>query len=107
MTQIITVLAPFTLAGGKTEADLLDASAIFQRDFVSGQPAILRREIVRKGEGRYLDIVQFRSREDMARVMELEQESPACHMFFAVIDMSEADAGSMEAYVSLASYPGA
>jgi hypothetical protein len=50
----------------------------------------------------YLDIVQFRSREDMDEVMKLEMESEVYHAFFAVMDLSaEADA---EIITSLATY---
>lgn len=104
MTTAITVFAPFKLAAGKTEKDLLDASDTFERDFVSTQPGVLRREIVRKSEGQYIDIVQFRSHEDMQRVMELEKDSPVCHAFFAVMDMSKANEGNIEAHASLATY---
>lgn len=85
----ITVLAPCRLAAGKTEGDLLAASERFQREFAAGQPGILRRELVRKGEGEYLDIVQFRSRADLEEVLALEQESTVCHDFFAVMESGD------------------
>lgn len=100
MTQAVTVLAPIKLADGKTEADLLAASAIFQSDFVAHEPGILRRELVRDPKGEYLDIVQFRSAEDFADVMKKEMESPVCHAFFAVMDM-----GDMEAEPEIDLYP--
>ena len=52
MKTPITVLAPIKLATGKTEADLLAASDRFQEEFVSNQPGVLRRELVRKGSWR-------------------------------------------------------
>ena len=64
MTNTITVFAPARLAPGKTEAELLAASDKFQKEFVRLQPGILRRELVKRQDGAYLDIVQFRSRED-------------------------------------------
>ncbi len=91
MTTPITVLAPIKLATGKTEADLLAASEQFQREFVNDQPGVIRRELVRKGDGTYLDIVQFRSMKDAEEIMELEPESDACHAFFAVMDMDSTD----------------
>jgi hypothetical protein len=104
MTATVTALVPFKLAAGKMESDLLDASAIFDRDFVRHQTGILRRELARKSDGAYMDIVQFRSREDMESVVKLEKESPACHRFFAVMDLSGAKAGGIEVYASLATY---
>lgn len=105
MTHPITVLASIKLAAGKTEADLLAASARFQQEFASEQPGLIRRELVRKSNGEYLDIVQFRSREDAEAVIEKEKESAACHAFFAVMDMGAADGtDSVEFCSSLATY---
>lgn len=105
MTALITVLAPIKLATGKTEADLLAASERFQREFVNDQPGVIRRELVRKGDGTYLDIVQFRSMKDAEEVMELEKDSAACHAFFAVMDMESADeTDSVDFYQSLVTY---
>ncbi len=89
--QPVTVIAPIKLAAGKTEADLLAASDMFQRDFVANEPGVLRRELSRKPDGTYLDIVQFRSEADCADVIKREMESPACAAFFAVMDMSDFD----------------
>lgn len=91
MTNPITVLAPIKLGEGKTEADLLIASDRFQKDFANDQPGLIRRELIRTGNGEYLDIVQFRSIEDAEAIIELEKESPACHAFFSVMDMESAD----------------
>lgn len=105
MTQAVTVIAPIKLADGKTEADLLAASAIFQSDFVAHEPGVLRRELVRDPKGGYLDIVQFRSTEDVADIMKKEMESPVCHAFFAVMDMGDMEAEpEMDLYPVLATY---
>ena len=105
MTNLITVLAPIKLAAGKTEADLLAASDRFQKEFANAQSGLIRRELVRKGEGEYLDIVQFRSMEDAMAIIEKEKESAACHAFFSVMDMEATDKSeSIDFYQSLATY---
>ena len=105
MTNPITVLAPIKLAAGKTEADLLAASDRFQKEFANDQPGLIRRELVRKGDGEYLDIVQFRSMEDAMAIIEKEKESAACHAFFAVMDMEATDeSDSIDFYQSLVTY---
>ncbi len=101
----VTILAPIKLAEGKTEADLLAASAIFQRDFVAHEPGVLRRELVRKPDGNYLDIVQFRSHDDYLDVVKKEMESPVCAMFFSVMDLSDfGPDDEMDVYVSLVTH---
>ena len=105
MSNPVTILAPIILAPGKTEADLLTASAIFQREFVSFQPEVLRRELIRKNDGTYLDIIQFRSEADAVIFMEREKESSACTNFFSVMDMSATDeTDGIELYQSLETY---
>jgi len=104
MTTVITVLASIKLAKGKTEADLLAASEKFQKDFVSLQPGILRRELVKKAEGNYMDIVQFRSREDADDVIEKEKTSSVCQDFFSVMDMTDMVEDDVCFYASLATY---
>jgi len=104
MTNLVTVIAPIKLAKGKSEADLLAASDRFQTEFASKQPGILRRELVRTGEGEYIDIVQFRSAEDAQDVMKKEQESTACHEFFGVMDMEDMDDSEIKLLPSLATY---
>lgn len=101
----ITILAPIKLAHGKTEADLLAASRDFQDNFVAHEPGVLRRELVRNPDGTYLDIVQFRTAEDVQDITQKEMNSPVCARFFAVMDMSDEAAETMpEALVSLATY---
>lgn len=104
MKTPVTVLAPIKLAKGKTEADLLSASDKFHEDFVSHQPGVLRRELIRKSEGEYLDIVLFRSAEDAQDVMEKEQESEVCQAFFSVMEVGDMFEEDMALYPSLATY---
>ncbi len=105
MATLITVLAPIKLAAGKTEADLLAASDRFQQEFANAQPGLIRRELVRKSDGEYLDIVQFRSLEDARATIEKEKASAACHAFLAVMEMEATDEShGIDFYHSLATY---
>ena len=103
MNRPVTILVPFKLADGKSEADLLAASEQFQNNFVSHQRGILRRELIKKGDRDYMDIVQFSSRESAEEVIAAEAQSEACHAFFSVMDMSDMD-GEVAFHPSLATY---
>lgn len=96
--------ASIKLAEGKTEQDLLAASDTFQRQFLAGQEGFLRRELIRKSEREYVDIVHWRSEADVKAIMAMVESSPACAAYFSVMDMSEG-AGSVDLYASLAVYP--
>jgi len=104
MTNPVTIIAPIKLANGITESDLLLASDRFQKEFVSKQAGVLRRELVRTAEGQYIDIVQFRSAEDAQDVMKKEQESSECHAFFAIMDMEGMENAEIELLPSLVTY---
>lgn len=103
MEQRVTVIIPIKLATGTTEAALLAGSEQFQKEFVDHQPGVMRRELIRTGEGQYMDIVQFRSEAAMGKVIEEEATSPVCQKFFSLMDLSESE-GNIRPYPSLATY---
>jgi len=107
MNNPITVLAPIKLAKDKTEQDLIEASNKFEKEFAGKEEGIIRRELIHISDREYMDIVQFRSQKDAEDVIEKEQDSPACHEFFSVMDMSEEalnEAGEIKFYTSLVTY---
>jgi len=95
MGDTITILAEIKLAKGITEAELLAGSEKFQKEFAGKQPGLVRRELVRKGNGEYLDIVQFTSMAHAKALMEKEKTSSVCREFFALMDMGDGS-GDME-----------
>jgi glutaredoxin 2 len=104
MSNPVTILAPIKLAPGVTEADLLAASHTFQQEFVNQEACILRRELIKKSETEYMDIVQFIDEKSVYDVMEKEQSHPACQAFFALMSFSEEELASpMPIYPSLSS----
>ena len=64
------------------EGKLLDASELFQRNFVDKQPGILRRILLRAKNGGYADLVFFESKEHADRVAEAEATSEHCQALF-------------------------
>jgi hypothetical protein len=97
--------APIRLAAGRSEKELLDASEAFQRDFLSVQPGFLRRELLRKSEREYVDIVHWQSAADAQAIMDKVANSQACAMYFAVMDMGTGDmTAGVDHFTSLAVY---
>src|SRR5262245_8766005 len=94
-------IAPFRLKDGITHDDLLTASDNFEEQFVRKQTGILRRILVRDGEGGYADIVLFDDLAAIERVLEAEQNSDVCAAFFALMDSD----GSHQVYEALKTYP--
>ena len=80
------VIAPFRPKQGITEDVMLQTSDYFDEQFVRKQDGILKRILVKDGEGGYADIVFFNDAAAIDRVMEAEQNSDVCAAFFALID---------------------
>jgi hypothetical protein len=93
-------LAPFTLRAGVSEETLLATSDDFDASFVKNQGGILRRILVRDGEGGYADIVFFKDEQAIQRVLEAEQNSEVCAAFFSIMD----DGGSHRVFEVLKTY---
>ncbi|MEY1554347.1 hypothetical protein AB3Y40_01815 [Yoonia sp. R2331] len=95
MTQTILELATITLADGKSEAELLRASEAFQSEFLDHQDGFLRRDMVRRADGTFTDIILWESRAKADAVFERAMQSEAAGGYFAhmKIDPEKMDEG--------------
>jgi hypothetical protein len=80
------VIAPFRPKQGVTEDVMLGTSDDFDEQFVRKQDGILKRILVKDGEGGYADIVFCNDAAAIDRVIQAEQDSDVCAAFFALID---------------------
>ena len=93
MTDQVLELATIKLAPHSTEADLLTASKTFQEEFLNNQDGFIRRDMVRKGDGTFLDVILWESRAQADAVFERAQTSEAAGAYFGHMLM---DADDME-----------
>lgn len=108
MNRQIIEWAPFRLRADATEARVLEASARLQRDFLEAQPGFVRRELLRGGDGQFVDIVWWTSRQAAEAAMAAAASSAACGQYFALMheaDHAEPGAGVVH-FESLAQYEG-
>ena len=101
MTNKIIELAQITLADGKTEKDLALASTAFQRDFLNGQDGFLSRDLVRRPDGTYLDIIHWESRAKADAVFARAQASEVAGQYFSVMSFDAQSTGSGVEHCSL------
>lgn len=87
--------APFTLAPGATEAQLLDAAREIQSGFLERQPGFLRRELLRGKDGGFVDILHWRDQASVDAAMQTAMTNPACAAYFACMATTDAPAGGM------------
>jgi hypothetical protein len=83
------MLAPAKLKSGVDEATMLAASDQFEKNFVKKQPGIVRRHLLRDGNGNYADLVFFESKDAADNVVQAELASPECALFFSLMEMDE------------------
>jgi len=88
MSDRIIELASIKLAEGKTEHELIKASEVFQEQFLSGQDGFVRRDLVRKEDGTYMDIILWESRTHADAIFEKAQKSEAVGQYFSLMDFN-------------------
>lgn len=89
--------APFTLKQGATEEHLLKASTVLQQDFLQHQKGFVRRELLKKSDREFIDMVYWETREDAKNAITNAEKSPACFAYFQL--MEDADHTQPEAGV--------
>lgn len=91
MSSMTIEWAPFTLAAGVTEQELLDASQALQDDFLARQPGFVRRELL-KGSGReWADLVYWENAQLAQEAMKAAAASPVCLQYFKLLEMADPD----------------
>lgn len=90
-TTMILEWAPFTLAVGNDEATLLAASDRLDREFLSTATGYLGRTLLRLPDGRFADLVFWRSRADADAILPRIAESEACGAYFGCMVGADPD----------------
>ncbi len=105
MQSDVIEIAEIRLAEGRTQQDLLAASERFQNEFLSSQRGFIGRDLVRRDDGTYADIVRWESMESARAIMDKVADSEACQRFFSVMTMDSEDlTEGVRIYGVLASY---
>lgn len=82
--------AEFSLLPGVTKATLAQAASHMQQQFLEPQGGCLSRDLVALGQGRYADVVAWRSQEAARAALELAARSPACAAYFRLMRVEQA-----------------
>lgn len=93
--QVVVEMAPFKLKSGATQDQLQAASAALQTHFLSQQKGYLHRDLLKKSDREYIDIVHWASQADAEAAMKAAMESPACAGYFQLMEgpFDEAEGG--------------
>lgn len=103
--------APFKLKPGVAEGSLVEASAEMQKQFLDRQRGFVRRELLKRGAGDFVDLVWWESRAAAEAAMQAVGTSEACAGYFSLMqfDAPPEDAVSETGilhFAQLAAYQG-
>ncbi|NJM94583.1 MAG: hypothetical protein HC842_07910 [Cytophagales bacterium] len=83
--------APFKLKPGVSETELLAASQVLQREFLSKQPGFVKRDLSKLSEGQYVDIVYWENKASANQPMDNSLKSTTCADYFSLMETNEND----------------
>lgn len=78
--------AEFQLKKKVSEQELLKASDNLQQEFLQKQPGFIRRELLKKSEGSYVDILWWKTRKYAEQASDKVMQHPACLGYFQLMD---------------------
>ena len=90
-TNHVLEWSPFRLKSGVEETTLLQVSERMQRDFLANQDGFVRRELIKRAEGAYTDLVWWDSFAASQSAMKKAACSPAVRAYLEVMDFSAGD----------------
>jgi len=87
--------APFRMAPGATESELLEAASALQSDFLERQDGFVRRELLRGPGDQWSDLLYWRDAASATRAMAEAEKSPVCARYFSLMTgVDHADPGT-------------
>ncbi|WP_374310436.1 antibiotic biosynthesis monooxygenase [Dongia sp.] len=95
MAQQAIEWAPFKLKPGVAEGSVMQASAEMQKHFLDRQPGFMRRELLKRGPGEFVDLVWWESREAAEAAMQVAGTSQACAGYFALMQFDTPPEGAV------------
>ncbi len=99
---IIVEWAPFVKASGVTDKNLIMAASKVNSEFLAIQPGFIKRELVKKSEIEYADIVYWSTQEKAVAAANKVEQCAVCAEYFALMDMKASEkSGAGFSYYSI------
>lgn len=89
-SQAIVEFAAFTLAESASESELLVAAKRLDMEFLSKQKGFIQRELLKKSESEYVDLVFWESEELAKLAMAQAETSDVCGAYFSLMKIPDA-----------------
>lgn len=101
--QVVVEMAAFKLKAGATEDQLRAASDAIQEHFLSKQQGYLHRDLLKKSEREYVDIIHWASQKEAEQAMQEAMQIPACVRYFQLMEGPEENGENGVSHFSLLS----
>ncbi|MCJ8312065.1 MAG: hypothetical protein HRU38_03865 [Saccharospirillaceae bacterium] len=82
-------VAPFTIKPNITMAELIEKANYIQESFIAKQPGFICRNLTKKSDNEYADILIWQSNEQAQAASKLAMQSPICTQYFELMLMDE------------------
>ena len=86
--------APFRALPGVPDAAILEGSDALQRDFLAHRRGFVRRELLRRPDGEWVDVVYWEDQASADEAMKAAADSPVCAMYFHMMVPEDGQPGS-------------
>lgn len=94
--------APFVKLPEFSDANLIKAADNVNVEFLSRQPGFIKRELVKKSETEYADIIHWSTKADAVSAGSKIEECAVCSEYFKLMDMEKsASAGAGFSHYSI------
>ena len=94
--------APFVKIAGVSDQDLISAATKVHLDFLSIQPGFIKRELVKKSESEYADIVYWSTQKNAVTAGDKVKKCTVCVEYFKLMDMKSSEtSGAGFSYYSI------
>lgn len=87
--EVVVEWAPFRKKGDVSDHQILSAAEYMHRKFYSKQRGFMKRELVKKSDGAFADIVHWRSQSEAAIAAAKTARCDICSLYFGLMDVEE------------------
>jgi len=87
--QLTIEWTPFEILPDTTETQLVEAAKKVETDFLANAEGFVRRELLKKDEKNWVDLVYWRSPEAAKAVMQDVYQSEVCMAYFSLMEPME------------------
>jgi heme-degrading monooxygenase HmoA len=87
MADVVLEIVTCKMKEGVTDAQVIEAADALQRD-VAGMPGFVGRQVLKSGDGTWVDVVRWTSEELALAAFKEIEERPSAQAFMAITDMS-------------------